>query len=117
MAMPDNPVESQEVETTEGRRAVVRTTRTLLYLQERAERNQGRRYRPKTKNIQAAKFRKEQKEQWKQNRKEEKELKKRRKEFEQDKNSQEKNSREKNSRKKNSMEKNFIVNSKCIISN
>lgn len=43
MAMPDNPVESQEVETAEGRRAVVRTTRTLLYLQERAERNQGRR--------------------------------------------------------------------------
>ena len=38
MAMPDNPVESQEVETAEGRRAVVRTTRTLLYLQERAER-------------------------------------------------------------------------------
>ncbi len=107
MAMPDNPVESQEVETAEGRRAVVRTTRTLLYLQERAERNQGRRYRLKKKNIQAAKFRKEQKEQWKQNRKEEKELKKRRKEFEQDKNSQEKNSREKNSRKKNSMEKNF----------
>ena len=47
MAMPDNPVESQEVETAEGRRAVVRTTRTLLYLQERSERNQGRRYRLK----------------------------------------------------------------------
>lgn len=97
MAMPDNPVESQEVEKAEGRRGVVRTTRTLLYLQERAERNQNRRYRPKKKNIQAAKFRKEQKEQWKQNRKEEKELKKRRKKFEQEKNSLEKDSKEKKS--------------------
>lgn len=97
MAMPDNPVESQEVEKAEGRRGVVRTTRTLLYLQDRAERNQNRRYRPKKKNIQAAKFRKEQKEQWKQNRKEEKELKKQKKEFIQEKKSLEKDSKKKKS--------------------
>lgn len=91
MVMLDNQKED------EGSRVVVRATRTVIYLQERAERKQGRRYRPKKKNIQAAKFRKEQKKQWKQNRKEEKELKKRRKEFEQEKNSLEKDSEEKKS--------------------